>query len=120
MSSSGKHPNQVATQFKPGQSGNPGGAVKGYRKHLNAKFLEALAKDFDEYGEDAIIRARAEDPVGYMKVVAGLLPKQIEAATPLDDVTDAELIAGIALLRARLAQGSGSGTSAPGEPSQTH
>jgi hypothetical protein len=93
--------------FQPGQSGNPGGKPKGARNRLTAHFLNALADDFEVHGKKAIESARTEDPLGYVKVVGALMPKQIEHTTPLEDLTDAELTAGIALLRSRLAQGNG-------------
>lgn len=99
----------IETRFKPGQSGNPGGKAKGTRNRLTAAFLHALADDFDEHGKRVIERAREEDPVGYMKVIGALLPKQVEQTQPLEDLTDAELVAGIALLRARLAGSAGAG-----------
>jgi hypothetical protein len=98
----GNHPPPVETRFKPGQSGNPGGKPHGARNKITAAFLNALAEDFEEHGKKAIQDARQEDPVGYMKVCAGLLPKQIEQTSPLDDVTDPELIAAIAFLKTRL------------------
>lgn len=110
----------VEHQFKPGQSGNPGGMAKGTRQKLNGDFVRALSKDFDSHGVEAIERARLEDPMGYVKVIASLLPKQVEQTQPLDDLTDAELVAGIALLRARLTGAPGKGTDSPAEPSQTH
>jgi hypothetical protein len=96
-------------QFKPGQSGNPGGMAKGTRKAIQTRFLNALCKDFDEHGESAIEAARLANPLGYVNVVASLLPKQVEETKPLDELTDAELVAGIALLRSRLAETAGSG-----------
>lgn len=108
------------SQFKPGQSGNPGGKPKGARNRLTAHFLNTLADDFEKHGKEAIERARTEDPVGYMKVVGALMPKQIEQTQPLDDLTDAELVAGIALLRSRLAENAAGGTAETGEPTQTH
>lgn len=103
-------------QFAPGQSGNPGGKPKAARNRLQGAFLNALAEDFDTHGKDAIVRAREEDPMGYVKAIAALMPKQVEQSQPLDDLTDAELTAGIALLRARLTGGNGAGTGTAGEP----
>lgn len=100
------------TRFKPGQSGNPGGQAKGTRRMLNAAFLKALSKDFDKHGEEAIKNAREDDPVGYVKVIASLLPKQVEETKPLEDVSDAELAAAIALLRSQLAANAGEGAGA--------
>lgn len=103
-------------QFAPGQSGNPGGKPKAARNRLQGAFLNALAADFDEHGKDAIVRAREDDPMGYIKAIAALMPKQVEQSQPLDDLTDAELTAGIALLRARLTGGDGAGAGASSEP----
>ena len=97
-------------QFPPGTSGNPGGRATGTRLRLNAAFLKALAEDFQVHGVDAIEKAREVDPMGYVKVMATLLPKQVEQTQPLDDLTDAELTAAIALLRARLTGEAGAGS----------
>lgn len=107
--------------FKPGQSGNPGGKPKNARNRLQVKFLEALADDFETHGVKAIENARRDDPMGYVKAIVQLMPKQVEDTKPLDDVSDAELVAGIALLRAHLSAANvGEGVSDKAEPSQTH
>lgn len=98
------------TRFAPGQSGNPGGKPKAARNRLQGAFLNALADDFDAHGKQAIVDAREKDPVAYVKAVASLMPKQVEQSQPLDDLTDAELTAGIALLRSRLSGGAREGT----------
>jgi hypothetical protein len=116
----GRPPPPVEHQFKPGQSGNPGGKPAGSRNRLTTKFINDLLEDFEENGKDAIVSCRTEDPVSYVRMVASLLPKQVEQTQPLEDLTDAELVAGIALLRSRLTGGAGAGTDSPAEPSQTH
>jgi len=108
---------RVATQFKPGEGGRP----KGTRDKLSRRFIEALAKDFDEHGEGAISAARERDPVGYMKVVAGLLPKEVEIKRPAEDLTDDELANAISLIRASLTgsvEGSGDGAEEAGSAEQ--
>lgn len=95
------------SRFTPGESGNPGGKPKGARNRLTAHFLNALADDFEQHGKQAIKDAREDDPMGYVKAIAALMPKQVEQTQPLDDLTDAELLAGIALLRSRLAEPAG-------------
>lgn len=107
-------------QFKPGQSGNPGGKEKNCRNRLTVAFLTALAADFDKHGVKAIADARKGDPMGYVKAITALMPKQVEQSQPLDDLTDAELVAGIALLRARLTGSAGAGSDTPPVPSQVN
>lgn len=106
--------------FQPGESGNPGGKPKAARNRLQGAFLNALADDFDAHGVKAIRRARLRDPMGYVKAVAALMPKQVEQSQPLDDLTDAELLAGIALLRSRLAEPARTGVDAADQSKPTH
>lgn len=91
-----------ATQFKPGQSGNPGGGRKGVRVRVNAAFLSALADDFQQHGAEAIRRCREENPGAYIRVLAGLLPKEVELRRPLEEFSDDELDAAIRALRSFL------------------
>lgn len=103
----------TAPRFKPGQSGNPKGNVASLRQALQQDFSKALYEDFKIGGKAAITAAREKDPMGYVKAVAGLMPKQFEQTQPLDDMTDAELAAGIALLQSKLAGSADQGTSTP-------
>lgn len=103
-------------RFQAGQSGNPGGKPKAARNRLQGGFLNALADDFDKHGKKALEDAREKDPMGYIKAIASLMPKQVEQSQPLDDLTDAELTAGIALLRARLSGGAGEGAGETPQP----
>jgi len=64
--------------FRAGQSGNPAGRPKGARNKVSEKLLEALAEDFDTHGKDVIEKVRAERPHDYLKIVASLVPKQME------------------------------------------
>lgn len=78
--------------FKPGQSGNPAGRKTGSRVKLSEAFLAALHEDFAEHGKIAIERVRIEKPDAYLKVIASILPKQIEVAVdPFDGIPDDEL-----------------------------
>lgn len=103
--------------FKPGQSGNPNGRPLKSRNKLQSNFFRALADDFEVNGVEAIQKARSEDPLGYVKVVASLMPKEFEIKTPLDEVTDEQLDAAAIAIRAILnAQAGGDGAS--GESAQ--
>jgi len=98
--------------FKPGQSGNPAGRAKGSRNKLGEEFLTALHNDFKENGVRAIATVRADRPHEYLKVVASLLPKQIEIKEgAFDGVSDEQLAAIVAAARSALgiAEGVGAG-----------
>jgi hypothetical protein len=68
-------------------------------------FIKALCDDFDKHGVVALRRVREEDPSTYARVVAGILPKEIEIKRPLSDLSEDELLRAIELIR--LALGSG-------------
>jgi hypothetical protein len=69
------------------------------RKRATAKFLEILADDFEANGRDAVERAREKDPIGYLRAIAALLPKDVTVEKPLDGLSDDELSAIIGTLR---------------------
>ena len=92
----------VATQFKPGQSPNPGGKPVGSRNKLQGDFMRALSEDFAAHGKAAIAQCRAEKPDVYLRIVASLFPNELEVKRPLDDLSDEELENAIALLRQEL------------------
>ena len=88
-------------QFKPGQ----GGRVKGARNKLSMSFVTALAKEFEEFGAEAIRIARIERPTEFIKIIAHRsLPKEFEIVDlRLQDITDEELNAFIEYAQRQLA-----------------
>jgi len=86
------------------EKGHPktGGRRKGTRDRISTALLEAIAKDFEEHGYEAVRIARVERPVEYLRVVASLLPKEFEITdNRLKDIPDDELDAFIELARQR-------------------
>jgi hypothetical protein len=94
------------TRFKPGQVTNPGGKPVGARNALQGDFMRELAKDFAEHGVSAIVETRTTQPAQYMKIIASLMPKELEIKRPLEEMTDDDLIAGVAALQSYLNAGS--------------
>ena len=92
-----KLPQLAAYQWKPGQSGNPSGRPLG-RQALETEFLKDLAQCWHEGGIDALNRAREKDPVAFVRVVASLMPRKLDAES-LGGINRAEIRALIDLLR---------------------
>lgn len=89
--------------FQPGQSGNPAGRAKGSRNKLGEDFVLKLQADFEENGKAVIAKVREEKPAEYLKVVASLLPKQVEIREgAFDGVDDEQLAALVAAARSAL------------------
>ena len=88
-------PGRELTQFKPGQSGNPKGRPQGSRNKLSEEFLADVHASWQR---PALMTAAITDPVSYVRMVASLMPREIEATiTPVTErMSDAQLEAIIA------------------------
>lgn len=101
-----------ATRFKPGNPGRP----KGARNQLTENFVKALNDDFMQHGVSAIETVRAEKPDQYLKVIASLVPKDVNlTVNNLDDLSDAELAERFQSLAQTLAPFLAAGTGDAGE-----
>ncbi len=91
-------------RFLRGNAG--GGRPKGARNKLGEEFLTALQEDFTAHGKGVIEKVRAERPHEYLKIVASLMPKELNLRTdPLEDMSDDEIEEGIEMLRQLKAAG---------------
>jgi len=89
-------------KFQPGNqwshNGNGAGRPKGSRTKLCKAMLEDLAADWREGGAAAIAIMRIENPSGYCKMMASILPRELVFDSGMSDFDDDaldELLAGL-------------------------
>jgi hypothetical protein len=102
-------------RFARGHCGNMTGRPRGSRNKLGEVFITQLYTDWLEHGEAVIAAVRTQKPDAYLKVVASLLPKQLEIKEgTFDGLTDEQLAALLAYARNALGlpQGDRAGASA--------
>ncbi len=82
----------IGKPFVKGQVPNPNGRPKGSRNKLGEDFLTKLQADFAEHGVATIAKVREDRPHEYLKVVASILPKELNVRTDaLNDMSDEDL-----------------------------
>lgn len=83
---------RIGKPFEPGNSANPAGRPKGARNKLGEQFLSDMYADWQINGTAVIASVRQEKPDVYLKVVASILPKELNIkVSELDDLSDADL-----------------------------
>jgi hypothetical protein len=88
------------TQFKVGNPGRP----KGSRNKLGEAFLADMLSNWEEHGRETIEQVRVEKPDQYLKVVASILPKELNIQiNELDELNDEQLYRQFASITAQLA-----------------
>lgn len=85
--------------FKPGNPGRP----RGSRNKLADEFITDLLNDWQQNGKQAIVDMREESPTNYCKVVAAVIPKEVNhTVEDYDQYSDDELAAEFARIAIRL------------------
>ena len=69
---------QRTGRFLSGNNG--GGRPKGSRNKLATEFIDALYADFQQNGADVIKRVARDEPAQYLRVIAQILPKELDVA----------------------------------------
>jgi hypothetical protein len=96
------------TTFKAGAewTGNRNGRPKGSRNKLGEDFIQALQESFNQHGAATIETVRQERPHEYLKVVASILPKELNVRTgALDEMSDDDLASMLATIRSAVLAG---------------
>jgi hypothetical protein len=70
-------------RFLPGNSGF-GGRPKGSRNKLGEQFVSDLYAEWQKSGADALKRVAQDDPTAFVRVVANILPREIDATLAVD------------------------------------
>jgi hypothetical protein len=87
-------------RFLPGNNGGSG-RPKGSRNQLGEAFIAELYEHWQIHGIAAIKKVCDKHPVEYLKVIASILPKDVNInVSPFEHMTDAELDASIKRLLA--------------------
>lgn len=88
-------------RFLPDNNGGPG-RPKGSRNKLGEAFIQDVYAKWQESGSDAITKMIEQDPGAFVRVVAGILPKELVVKDELSEVSDEELAALVAAARQAL------------------
>jgi hypothetical protein len=93
-----KHRQRGLIPWKPGQSGNPKGRPRGSRNKLTEDFFRDLCDAWETYGQAALMTVAIEHPLEFVRLVASLIPRELEATIPpvAERMSDAQLEAIIA------------------------
>lgn len=112
-------------KWQKGASPNPAGRPKGSRNKLAEDFLSDVLEEWQAHGKVAVSDMREKSPGDFVKMVASLLPKDVNLnlQNNLSELSDDELLSELRSLAANLApllaEGSGEAEIAA-KPAQLH
>jgi hypothetical protein len=76
------------------------GRPKGSRNKLQHTFVNALEKDFHEFGEGVIRIVRIERPHEYLRIIAMVIPKEFVITDgEMDNMSDEDLMEALKAVR---------------------
>ena len=95
----------IGRPIQKGEVLNPAGRPKGSRNKLTQDFVAAMCEDFRLNGAAVVEKVRSEKPDVYLRVIASLVPAQVEVgeAGAFADLEEAELDAVIDKMGEQLA-----------------
>lgn len=71
-------------RFLQGNSGNPRGRPRGSRNLLGEQFIADLHEEWEKSGVEALKTVAQQDPTAFVKVVASVLPREINSTLSVD------------------------------------
>lgn len=74
--------------YKKGQIANPMGKGGHSIDKLSRSFIAKLGESFNKHGEKTIEELRVNDPSAYIRVIAGLMPKNVVIDTKSQDILE--------------------------------
>jgi hypothetical protein len=86
---------------------NGGGRPKGSRNKLTAEFLDDLYAKWQQHGADVLERVIRDDPAAFLRTVAQILPKEIDAALNVNAGSDFDGMENISDILAKVAEEAG-------------
>jgi hypothetical protein len=114
----------IATRFKPGESGNPAGRPKGSRNKLSQAVFDDVCAHWEAHGLKAIEKTCKTNPGLYFRVVASLLPQHVKIEHEYANMSDEQLEQRRreieAAIAAELGQAKAMSTSVPTEADTKH
>ena len=105
-----------AGKFAPGNNANPSGRPRSSKHLLSEDFLRALHAHFVRHGIKAIARCAQKRPDAYLKVIAGILPRDLNVNVSVVQRIAAMSPEEIAALRSQVAQRRLALSGTPSEP----
>jgi len=91
--------------FAKGASGNLAGRPLGARTRFSESFMQDVLAEWQEHGRQALIDFREGNAENFVKLMASLLPKNVNLkVNELDDLTDEQLMRQLAAVRQDLAR----------------
>jgi hypothetical protein len=87
-------PRDSLGRFVTGNIGGPG-RPPGSRNRLADSFVSDLCADWETHGREVLAQVRTSSPGTYLRVVAGIVPKDVVVQRPpseYDHLTDLELV----------------------------
>lgn len=87
----GQRRNGMSKKIVSGKSRTKRAESAAPRRGMPSNFLKVLNDDFEAYGRDVIASMRINEPSAYLRLAASVLPKDMVAKRPVEELSDEAL-----------------------------